>query len=469
MRNLVQTSACLLASSFVSVPGFANVYQCSGLDAQGEELGILAPATERIYFEAFERAARQNLELESRQPGANQARINKELLSLEHQITLIRRTLKASELFSKKRGLQNEEAGEEFPADVRDAIADSDKGKLLERQKESWAPETEEQRVRSDAFLNLISLRPGGTEVMTRAQKILEEVLISDFDGKPGEGIFNAKFSNDQIREIVGKTPVMRGALHDLPGLYDAYIEFARTGNEIRFRNRVRYNFSHNGPGRNGDFSVFWGGLFKILLPGGLKAAGAAEFFEGTIYSRDGQIRYPEGSSKGWFLHTATDRLSGEVNLLKFMAEAGSDLEVLDIFASSYTTTGVITQLEWLEARLQEVGGKWNDPTAVAQMQNYIATLKSQQSIYARAIGERVQFSLPVEITLNGKPAKKVLELTITQPNVTEVVQIKVTQNETGAATITAGGSTLNRKQLIDLIADKLFTPISALDPLNQN
>ncbi len=468
MRKILTVSAFWAFMLLTSQESFATPYQCTGLDVEGEELGILSPDGERLSYETFARYSRRKLQIESIESNANLPRITRERFSLDHQESLITRTGKRSKAFSEEAGVEFEQLGELFLRDLRDAIADSDKGKLLERQQESWAPKTEEQRVRSDSFLNLITLRPTGSKIMDRAQAILQEVLISDFEGRAGEGIFNAKFSNDQIRAIVAKAPVIRGAMHDLPGLYDAFLEYASTRNETRFRNRVRYNFSHNGPGRNKDFTVFWGALFKIILPGSMRAAEAPSFFEGTIYFRDGEYRYPEGSAKGWFLHTATDRLSGEVNLLKFIAEAPTDLDAIDIFANSHTTQGVVTQLGWLEGRLQEVASRWKDPSEVEQVRNYINMLKAEQLVYAQAISERVRFAPATEVLVGGKPVNKVVEMSVTESNGTEIVKIKISQAESGVV-ITAGEKKITRQQLIELLSEKLFSPISSMDPLNQN
>lgn len=445
---------------------------CSALTADAEHHGITAPAPERLHYEEYQRETRLRLELEKRQPGADLARITKELLSLDHQESLIERTRAIAKIISEFKGSEGERSGSEFLSDFVDSVGDSDRGKILENQKTTWAPATEGEFARSDAFFDLITLRESNNPVMREAQKILETILVSDFDGKPGQGILNKRYSNQEIRDIVKTSFFLKGALHDLPGIYDAFVEYASLKDPVRFANRLRYNFSHNGPGRNKDFSAFWGALFKIILPGQLGANGNADFFADTIYTdKGGQVRYPEGSSRGWFIHTATDRMSGEINLLKFIAEAPAALDVIDIFASSYTCTGVIVQLGQLGERLTEVGPRWNSPQTVQLVREYMNTLQASQQRFAEELGRRVQFADKTDVTpvATGKTVKKSLNLKTLDANgqvLSEYVVEAGGDNLLFRISPDKTRTQITRKQFLDALSKEVFEPLRAFDPL---
>lgn len=451
-------AAALLYAALVGVPASADSCGIATIVAEHEGAKELDPT--RRDYEAFRDKASRELAAEKVHSPASLTRVLKELKSLEHQDSLIERTRKPLQrvvsFVSKNLGAR---AARYLENNFQKAVADSDKGKLKAYQEITWDASTPEAKLRSDVFLDLITLRPTDHPTLKAAQEVLGEILVADFSGRPGEGILHPRYSNDAIRSIVQKNVFLRGALHDLPGVYDAYVEFAATKDRQQFAERVRINFSHNGPGRQANFSGgFWGGLFRILVPGQLASNGEKDFFKETIYSqKDGTVRYPEGSSPGWFVHTASDRLQGSVNLLKFMAEA-PDAEIINTFATSYDSKGVLAQHDQLSARLSEVAPKLANLELVKYLENYITEVRGAQETYAKALGERLKFSTPTP------PADKIDSFVVSDKSGKRIAEYRIDRDHGNA--LTRDGQSISREELeINMVKD-LFEPLDALDPL---
>jgi hypothetical protein len=427
---------------------------CDPLEVAAEHEGKTNVADWRLEFESLQREMRLRLNSEARSTSPQTDRIRKETYSLDHQQSLIDRLASVVTRVRSRPSQNGEGQGRDFKKDLESSIADSDKGKLKEYQDTIWNPSTPEQHTRSNAFFDLVALRPSSNPVITEAQKILQEVLIRDFDGRPGEGLHPSRFSNNEIRSIVQNNFFLAGGLHDHPGIYDAFLEFAAYRDSTRFRNRLRYNISHNGPGRNSEAKDgFWGMLFNVLIPGQLNNNGVSNYFEGTIYWRNGKIRYPEGSSVGWFLHTASDRLSGEINLLKFMAELSRE-DMINTLATSYNASGVIGQLEQLNARLIEVRNRLN-PEDYTVVSEYIASLSTSQKAYANALQRRLQFAPAT----NGK----VDRMEILNEGGQAIARYEVDRS---GGRLLRNGDEITREEFFEKLSSELFAPVRHLDPL---
>ena len=449
-RILLLTIACGGCSAV-----FANT--CTEVKANSETIQSFSLGTGRNDLVEYLRFHITRLDQESRIKPSQ--RVIKEIKSLLHQQSLQVRTRRPLKQILDIISARDPKEAELGLLAFEKSIADSDKGKMLFSQEESWRPSNELQKSRSNILLDLLTLRPSKNSKLRRAQRALEEVLVSDYNGRPGEGILPRNYDNDQIRSIVQKNFFLPGSLHDLPGLLDAYFEFASTNNVALFKTRIRINFSHNGPGRNTNPTEgFWGFLFKVKLKEQLTANGTPDFFEGTIYSDGrGGIRYPEGSHPLWFLHTATDRLSGKLNLLKFMAEV-PDADVINTFATSYHARGVISQLNQLTARLNEVYGV-NKNSEYKFLLNYIETLKLQQQAFADALNSKLKFGPP-------DAAGNVDSFTILNTSGGSGIEYKL--ERTQGNRISRNGEAIKLQDFLALLDADLFTPLSNLDPLRE-
>jgi hypothetical protein len=164
-------------------------------------------------------------------------------------------------------------------------------------------------------------------------------------------------------------------------------------------------------------------------------------------------MRYPEGSAVGWFIGTATDRIYGEVNLLKFMSEMAKE-DTIHTFATSYEAIGVISQYNQLDMRLKEVGGKMSvaDRREVA---GYIASLREAQKAYAAALKQRVRF----EPAVSGKfDAMSVINL--------EGQVIARYAVDRAGGRLLRNEQELARQEFFDQFVEDVFAPVRAADPL---
>jgi hypothetical protein len=201
-------------------------------------------------------------------------------------------------------------------------IVDSDAGKLRAR----WESAVLISSPSSEEFLSF--LRGEGSSRSTRELRVL-----LDRSGFRGRNLLNPQLSNDDIRRVIQSAPVVRGFLHELPGLQSAMVAFENF--EItpsQFQRRVAANLFHNDGSGPGSGVGFWQAtLVERRVPAALQASEvpkAAEFFRNTVFEgkSDGRWvrpRYPLPISVEGVLHTILDRMSQGTRggLLKILAE----------------------------------------------------------------------------------------------------------------------------------------------------
>jgi hypothetical protein len=197
-------------------------------------------------------------------------------------------------------------------------MLDSDVGKLSGEWKRAILSPSRQ----SDELLAM--LKGQGSSPAARAfQEIMQE------NGMAGKGLLNPALSNDQLREVLQKNPILQGYLHEVPGMSRA-IEDLNSGriSKIEFKERMKANLFHNGPHEG-----FWKLLGESFVPGALKNGdeGAKDFFKGTVFdggkNGDGvtTAKYPGPISAEGVFHTFVDRMSqgSRGGMLKIWDELG--------------------------------------------------------------------------------------------------------------------------------------------------
>ncbi len=216
-----------------------------------------------------------------------------ELSSIEHQrdvVTSVRGKLK----------LELEKSGFLFKH-YKKGVIDSDMGKLPEFKKLLF-----EKSEKSDLLLDFLKLQ--GNE---KSKKVLLEVL-EKFPTKQ-RALLNPALSNDQIRSLFKKHPVLQHYLHEFPGMADP-LYFYNSGliTKEDFKNQLLTNMFHNGP-----HAGFWKFYSEGTIPGLVgKDPKAKNFFLNTAYegikTKSGFIapKYPGPLSYEGYVHVVFDRLS---------------------------------------------------------------------------------------------------------------------------------------------------------------
>ncbi|MDA9951611.1 hypothetical protein N9D31_03445 [Oligoflexaceae bacterium] len=193
---------------------------------------------------------------------------------------------------------------------MREGILDSDKGKLAEYQKLLV-----EESVRSNKLFDTLRLDDAGSvkpETLKEFKKILIEMRF-----KSGKGILNPETTNAEFRKLITENAVLKGYLHDLPGLVDA-VELREKGiiTAERFRERVKANLFHNGPDAG-----FWAKLKGFFSA---NKTLVSKMFKGSVFiDSKGKLTYPGSRSVGGMLHRMVDRVSQATRggLLKIVFE----------------------------------------------------------------------------------------------------------------------------------------------------
>ncbi|MBK23078.1 MAG: hypothetical protein CME70_03640 [Halobacteriovorax sp.] len=196
--------------------------------------------------------------------------------------------------------LELEKSGFSF-VNYKKGVIDSDMGKLPEFKKLLY-----EKSEKSDQLLSFLKLQGG-----EKSKKVLAEVL-EKFPVKQ-RALLNPALSNDQLRALFKKHPVLQHYLHEFPGMADP-LHFFQTGLITReeFKKQLLTNMFHNGP-----HAGFWKFYSEGTIPGLVgKDPKAKNFFLNTAYegekTKNGFIspRYPGPLSYEGYVHVVFDRLS---------------------------------------------------------------------------------------------------------------------------------------------------------------
>lgn len=184
-------------------------------------------------------------------------------------------------------------------------MLDSDVGKIAKFQENLLLKNTKE----SEELFDTIR----GT-AQTPATKEVKSILADLGFAHPS--LLNPEISNQEIRDIIAEVPVLRGYLHELPGMQLA-IRDLNAGNitSQQFRERFLANLGHNGPDDG-----FWGFLSGNVVPTSLanaKHPKAKVFFANSIFDHGEKIpsgvvkpKYPMPQTPAAIVHSTFDRLS---------------------------------------------------------------------------------------------------------------------------------------------------------------
>jgi len=194
-------------------------------------------------------------------------------------------------------------AGVDFQG-LKFGMLDSDVGKIAKFQENLLLKPTKESE---ELFDNLrgVAKTPAATEL---------EVILKK-KGFAYPHLLNPSLSNQDIREIIAEVPVLRGYLHELPGMQLAIRDFnAGHITNKQFRERFLANLAHNGPHEG-----YWSFLSNNIVSSALanaKHAKAKVLFAHTIYESEklpnGVVvpKYPSPQSPAGVVHCVFDRLS---------------------------------------------------------------------------------------------------------------------------------------------------------------
>ncbi len=183
-------------------------------------------------------------------------------------------------------------------------MLDSDVGKLAKFQENLLLKNTKE----SDELFDTLR----GTVKTPAAQEL--KTVLKDL-GFPHPNLLNPNLTNQEVREIIAEVPVLRGYLHELPGMQLA-IRDLNAGHitQNQFRERILANLGHNGPNEG-----YWSFLSNNIVPtslGNAKHPKAKLLFADSIFATDQVIngvvipRYPAPQSPAGIVHSTFDRLS---------------------------------------------------------------------------------------------------------------------------------------------------------------
>ncbi len=184
-------------------------------------------------------------------------------------------------------------------------MLDSDVGKIAKFQENLLLKNTKE----SEELFDTIR----GT-AQTPATKEVKSILADLGFAHPS--LLNPEISNQEIRDIIAEVPVLRGYLHELPGMQLA-IRDLNAGNitSEQFRERFLANLGHNGPDDG-----FWGVLSGNVVPTSLanaKHPKAKVFFANSIFDHGEKLpsgvvkpKYPMPQTPAAIVHSTFDRLS---------------------------------------------------------------------------------------------------------------------------------------------------------------
>ena len=221
----------------------------------------------------------------------------KEVKSILHQQDLITGTRNPEVIKVLKK------AGVDFQG-LKFGMLDSDVGKILAFQEDLLLKPTKDS---DELFDNLrgVSKSPAAQELRTILKK----------NGFTHPHLLNPSLENHEIRQIIAEVPVLRGYLHELPGMQLAIRDLnAGSISKRQFRERFLANLAHNGPHEG-----YWSFLSNNIVADALanaKHPRAKELFANTIYESkklpNGVVvpKYPSPQSPAGIVHCVFDRLS---------------------------------------------------------------------------------------------------------------------------------------------------------------
>lgn len=183
-------------------------------------------------------------------------------------------------------------------------MLDSDIGKIAKFQENLLLKNTKESEELFDTIRGTAHT-PASKELKT----VLQEL------GFAHPSLLNPNISNQEIRDIIAEVPVLRGYLHELPGMQLA-IRDLNAGHitATQFRERILGNLGHNGPNEG-----FWGFLSNEIVPTSLanaKHPKAKDLFANSIFAAEKlpsgvtKPKYPMPQSSAGIVHSVFDRLS---------------------------------------------------------------------------------------------------------------------------------------------------------------
>lgn len=183
-------------------------------------------------------------------------------------------------------------------------MLDSDVGKIAKFQENLLLQGTKESEELFDTLRSSVK-----TLAATELKTVLKDL------GFPYPNLLNPKLTNQEIREIIAEVPVLRGYLHELPGM-QLPIRDLNAGHitPAQFRERVLANLGHNGPNDG-----YWSFLSNNIVPTSLAKAKhpkAKSLFAESIYASDKVVdgvvvpKYPAPQSPAGVVHSTFDRLS---------------------------------------------------------------------------------------------------------------------------------------------------------------
>lgn len=191
--------------------------------------------------------------------------------------------------------------GFDYSAFVR-GVADSDKGKLG-----AYLELLTERSEKSDILLSFLRGRAPSKSV-----RALRETL--DKMGFERKWLLNADIENDDLRALFQKHGILKGYLHELPGMADAVLLYEKGAlTKEQFQRQIAANLFHNGPSEG-----FWKQLNDTFLPGALAGdKNVATFFKGTVFEGAEPAQnelykpiYPSPKTIEGIVHTLFDRMS---------------------------------------------------------------------------------------------------------------------------------------------------------------
>lgn len=373
------------------------------LSVFGESAGYLTHVTSRGL-----ESVRSLLDMESaylqRLPGFSKGRTNKaELSSIQHQKDVVN---------SVRGGLRSRLEKEGFTyKQYHRGVVDSDMGKLPE-----FKNLLTEKSPKSDQLLSFLKLQGSA-----KSKKVLLE-LLNKFPAKQ-RALLNPSLTNDQLRSIFKKNPVLQHYLHEFPGMADP-LYFFEEGiiDEYQFKQQLKTNMFHNGP-----HAGFWKFYSEVTIPGLVgKDPRGKKFFLNTAYeggkNKKGFIlpSYPGPISFEGYVHVIFDRLSqgtrGGVD--KIFEEirvfpGQSDVEKMTslLFDNPLSTQDQFSAL--YDLALEDPALKENQRKAVKEL---IETSQARLNAYIAFVTQR--FALKVE---------KNVPVLVIKPNDKEVLAFKST------------------------------------------
>lgn len=324
----------------------------------------------------------------------------KEIASLFHQKDLFTAYLE-NESLKKSLG----ELGFDSESYLRGSY-DSDLGKLASYQ------ELFTQRSAKSDLLFLFLQGKGPYKSVRETHIALKEM---NEEVKP---FLNPELSKEKLRDIFRRYPILRGFLHELPGMIDAVLAFEMGVISAKeFREQIHVNLFHCGPAAG-----YWGRLQEVFLPAAFSKKGDEEvlksLFAGSLFEKGhgDHPYYGNPSTFESYISTLFDRLSQATQggYLKIDWEIGGNpLKNANNLLLKTNVPWTIEQLESL--REQAISGHLLSEKQKA----LILTLIEKSIQYLTNYQKHIHQALSFKENLKGKLEEKnnVMTLTLSHNN----------------------------------------------------